>query len=67
MNYHENEKKIIGTLEGCVNWMSAILVLIEETDCNPDDPDRFDEIIIATSLMMGQAENLINELKSENK
>jgi small nuclear ribonucleoprotein (snRNP)-like protein len=60
-----DNKKIIGTLEGCVNWMSAILVLIEETDCNPDDPERFDEILIATTLMMGQAENLISELKRE--
>lgn len=65
MKSEENKNKIIGTLEGCVNWMSAILVLIEETDCNPDDPDRFDEIVIATSLMMGQAEKLLNELKSE--
>jgi hypothetical protein len=65
MKHIENKNKIVGTLEGCVNWMSAILVLIEETDCNPDDPERFEEIIIATSLMMGQAETLINELKSE--
>lgn len=62
-----DNKKIIGTLEGCVNWMSAILVLIEETDCNPDDPERFNEIMIATTLMMGQAEQVLREAKKDKE
>jgi hypothetical protein len=55
--------ELTGTLEGCINWMSALLVLIEETDCNPDDPDKFDEIQLAATLMMGQAENILKKYK----
>lgn len=57
------EKELVGTLEGCVNWMSALLVLIEETDCNPDDEDKFYEIQLAANLMMGQAENILKKYK----
>lgn len=56
-------KELTGTLEGCINWMSILLVLIEETDCNPDDPDKFDEILIAANLMMGQAENILEKYR----
>lgn len=61
------DKQLIGTLEGCVNWMSALLVLIEETDCNPDDEEKFTEILIAATLMMGRAEQVLREAKKEQK
>ena len=61
------DKQIIGTLEGCINWMSALLVLIEETDCNPDDEEKFTEILIAATLMMGRAEQVLREAKKDKE
>lgn len=61
------DKKLIGTLEGCINWMSALLVLIEETDCNPDNEEEFTEILIAATLMMGRAEEVLREVKKEQQ
>jgi len=61
------DKQLIGTLEGCVNWMSALLVLIEETDCNPDDEEKFTEILIAATLMMGRAEQVLREAKKDKE
>ena len=61
------DKQIVGTLEGCINWMSALLVLIEETACNPDDPDKFYEVQLAATLMMGRAEQVLREAKKEQK
>lgn len=59
-------KEVLGNLEGCINWMSALLTLIEETDCNPDDPEKFDEILLAATLMMGSAEQVLEKYKNND-
>lgn len=50
-------------LDGCINWMEAIQSLIENTDCNPDDPREFDEVIVSASLMKNNAKEVLNEVR----
>lgn len=61
----EQEKiyKLEMYLDGCINWMEAMQHLIENTDCNPDDPSEFDEIMLSASLMTNNAKEILNEVR----
>lgn len=52
-------------LEGAKNWLSALLVLIEETSCSPDDEDAFDEVVLAATMALGQAGRALKEGESK--
>ncbi len=38
--------------EGLENWLDVVLTLIEETSCDPEDPDQFDEDLLAATLAL---------------
>lgn len=42
-------------LEGAVNWLDALLGLIDETSCDPDDEERFDETMMGARLALKAA------------
>jgi hypothetical protein len=57
----ENEEELLGIIEGLTNWMSALQTLVENTDCNPDNPDEFDEILLCCSLQQAQGEIILKK------
>lgn len=65
MSLTDQEKiyKLEMYLDGCINWMEAMQDLIENTDCNPDDPSEFDEIMLSASLMSNNAKEILNEVR----
>lgn len=52
-------------LRDAKNWLSALLVLIEETTCLPEDEEAFDATTLDATLALGQAERALKEGESE--
>src|SRR5690625_7746233 len=46
----ERLRATVVVLNGAVNWLDALLELIKETSCDPDDPERFDEFVAGGAL-----------------
>lgn len=63
MTEQEKIYKLTNYLEGCTNWMAAVEELIEGTDCNPDNPDDFDEVLLSATLMRNNAEKVLHEIR----
>jgi len=57
----ENQEELLGIIEGLVNWMEALHTLINDTDCNPDDADTFDEILLCSILQQRQGEIILKK------
>lgn len=51
----EADDPLRAALEGAVNWLDATICLIEETDCNPDDEERFDDVLMGANLWLASA------------
>jgi len=58
--------EVVGALSGCINWIDALLCLIEDTDCNPDNPEQFDEILLCSALMRNSASEILKKYKENN-
>ena len=39
-------------MEGAVNWLDALLALVEDTSCDPDDEDRFEDTLMGARLAL---------------
>lgn len=39
-------------LEGAVNWLDALISLIEDTSCDPDDEERFEDVMMGARLWL---------------
>lgn len=44
--------QLLAKTEGVANWAKALLELVENTDCNPDDPDEFNEVLMGASMFL---------------
>ncbi len=54
-----------GALEGTTNWLDALLTLIDETSCDPDDEERFDETIMGARLALASGRSALRALAGE--
>jgi len=59
----ERLRATVVVLKGAVNWLDALLELIEETSCDPDDPERFDEVVAGAALFGRSARAALSERK----
>jgi hypothetical protein len=57
----EREKELLGTIEGLVNWISALRELVDNTDCNPDNIEDFSEVLLASDLQRISGENILEK------
>ena len=57
----EEQEELLGIIEGLVNWIDALQTLIDDTDCNPDDEDAFDEILLCSALQQAQGEIILKK------
>ena len=55
-------KRVRAVLEGAVNWLDALLTLVQETSCDPDDPEAFDEVVMAAGMWLSSARAEIERL-----
>ena len=42
----------LGAAEGVANWTDVLLQLIEDTDCNPDNEEEFNEILMSAQKFL---------------
>lgn len=61
MSITEREKELLGNIEGLVNWASALQTLIENTDCNPDNEEEFNEIVLCCNLQISAGESVLSK------
>lgn len=57
----DREREMLGTIEGLTNWMASMRELVVNTDCNPEDPDEFDEILICCNLQQMRGEEILKK------
>ena len=55
-------KRVRAVLEGAVNGLDALLTLVQETSCDPDDPEAFDEVVMAAGMWLSSARAEIERL-----
>lgn len=48
--------------DALANWAEALLELITNTDCNPDDPDEFDEVIMGAGMFLQSYRETVKKL-----
>ena len=59
----EREKELLGTIEGLTNWLSVLRQLTSDTDCNPDDPYEFDEILLCCELEEAKGRKILEKYR----
>lgn len=45
-------QQLLAKAEGVANWAEALLDLVEGTDCNPEDEEEFNEVLMATGMFL---------------
>lgn len=56
---------LMGEFKGLEAWAAALRELIEDTSCDPDDPDAFDEILLCFDLQMQSAQKALAPFEGE--
>ena len=50
---------LVCELEGAANWLDALITLVQDTSCNPDDPEAFDEVMLCAQMQLAAARRAI--------
>jgi len=61
MDDNSNEEELLGVIEGLTNWMDILVSLIYDTDCNPDDAESFDEVLLCAILQAKQGQQIMKK------
>jgi len=61
MDDNSNEEELLGVIEGLTNWMDILVSLIYDTDCNPDDEESFDEVLLCAILQAKQGQQIMKK------